>query len=1502
MPSYYNEVEGNLHAGDIAKSSDINHIQIHIKDALQNLLDDHHENTAYILGGDENAFLITPAPMFLGRYIDTYSLPEEQYYQKLPIRTYDYRQPIAKTKTSCYSVICKLGNKSSYPVTVWFELQDISGLPLRRSSVTVPKGTESAEFEVVFDFDKYPTAPGLDHSTLAAFDGKHIPPRGEEESFDEGVDHTDEESINNSSIGVSQLYFVVKALNINEFDVAENGDEYIGIKEDDFYIIADKQGVYGYSNNNSFVEQDGGSGFQPTQYSLYFKDVYATDPTYLCTGGEAIINGEKVMCMDNHVTVAGGHEYGNVLSLIYMDTEGHLHSANSQASNSTSTDMNDYTFDLDAIPPIKLLIAKILTYVDSSKPPLIIQNDDEQVSDPAQRTRLRSHHERIRRLEKQMNYVNDVAIPPRIKYTVTGEDWIDKDKDGNLTDSSLYVTGAHDGDGNSDYITTVDANGNFVVKTTKNDITNVPVTLKSDVSIVSGITGDRQVTTDDAKEYDKDISESKTKSSLSKYKESDTTKLNRVSEMTNLTLNTKNGVLTLRQKEEGITKTVGLTEKEAKETKFNPWDDSAENRPANSNIKPNERKYTVTKGKDGKNDWASEFPGMTFFAKTSYKLTGLTIPIHKFENCSGIRFYIWKRQGPNNKTNTVWLEKLIYTSQIFSLKNAKTKGKYQYIDEGFTMKFGSEGLTLEKGQYVIVALPIPKSGEGSCFVETYKPENSKDFCIRYYGAANASHFLLKTRYQEIWYNSVTAFGKKTEYEKKGSFISGTVTYTTGDPITSVKANIGTLDVPKGCKFTLYGNVGSGWQKLNTDGSTTTMNTSGMSFKWKAVFEGNKEDTPTLKYDSKKKYALNFTLIKKFVNTGSNNGLEYETNMSLTSKPFDGNSILRQYIGDPYFDLDNDRFSNYEFARIWGEKESNQKLLIDISASDVDKTFSNKSIPVYSLHYCDLTLDDFSNTSVDYSNYDNQLEVDENNLRLKLDTENSYNDNDIYLFGVDKFVGQSNDIMTFEHTETGTNDQGESETTTVADKIIRFSNTTQSTKNQTLLKANFQEPIDLSKYTGIKVGFKVTGAANVSMRGLAIYFSSAEETETPSNFRNDPEDMEVLSDVDVTLESFNTTDNDLVSKYENKILKIYGDPSNDLQASQPTYYRYVRTYDSTSDKIVYVREQIHDIKSYTIYKLPELQADTNTVYKTFEIDQNNPNLQYVREIGIIALMEEREVDSSDNSWFVAPASDLTIELVEFRSIERDYYPIYNPSNNTVFTTANSQFTGVAANSRYRVFGKGKISLKNANTYKGASQATEAITNTSPITTQITIQPQNISQSGEKICYFNNKIATKNYKHIGFQIASDCYIPKNALKLNLCADNAGANVIESVNIPTLNYIYYPNTNGKTIPLSQVFKKIDTLDTTIKSISITATDKFYSYMKGMFYDKTNKNWDKKPMINIFIGKVVLYKAETIPIFHKKMRFKFYNTDKDGLTTKNTITEEDIQIRKIGAVLDYK
>lgn len=1538
MVNYYNIVKGHLKAGDIAKAEDINQMQTNNQDAFCNAIVDFNENDSFILGQDEDAFLITPAPRLLGRYVDTYSLPEEQYYKKLPIRTYDYRQPIAKTKSSLYSIICKMGNTSSYPVTVWCELQDITGLVLRRSSIYLPSGTENAEFEVLFDLNHYPTAPGLDFDTLKDYDGKHIASRDNDESYEEGVDHTDEQSHDNSSIGVTQLYFVIKALNINEFDVAENGDEYIGIKDDDFYVIADVQGVYASENNGLYVEQNGGSGFIPTTYSLYFKDIYANDPTYICNGGEAVIGGEKIKCQDSHVTIAGGHEYGNVMSLVYMDMDGHLHANNSQASNSTSTNIEDYELE-EELPSDYLLIAKVLTYLDYDSAPLIIQNDDEQTTLPSTRTRLRSHHERIRRLEKQMNYINDISIPPRIKYTITGEDWIDKDKDGNLTDSSLYANN-NDADGNSNYITTTDADGNFVVKTTANTVIKAPVTLK-DINTVSttGVVKDTK-TNNEVSEYSDNISSSDTKSRLATYQNDDTTKLNRVSEMSNMTLNTKKGILTLKGDKTSNNSAIGTTDKEAKETKFNPWDDDASNRVPRTNTdtskkstskkgtvldKPIEREYTVTKGKDGKNDWVSEFPAMTLFVSKSYKLTGLNIPIRKFKNCSAIKFFIYKRQGPNNKTNTVWLEKKIYTSKEFSItKSAKVKDGYQYIDDGFTMKFKNP-LVLPKGQYVIIALPIPKSGTGSCFVETYKPSNSKDFCIRYYGAANASHFLLKTRYHEVWYNSASATGEVIDYEKQGSITSGTVTWSNGDPITSVKADLGNINVPSGCSFTLYADTGGGWQKVYTSSTTkkttktenkeVTMKGGGLSFKWKLEFKGNGEDTPTLKYDSKKKYAINFTITKKTANISSEAGKNYEKNISLTSIPFDGDNILREYIGDPNFDAGNDRFSNYEFARIWGNKDDNESLLIDISASDKNMTVSGKTFPVYSLHYCDLTLNDFSNTSVDYSNYDGQLEIDENNMRLKLDTEHSYNDNDIRLFDVDKFVGQTNDLMSFEKTTTETVN-GEEVTKVEETKEMSFTPSSSGTTNQLLLKAKFDNSIDLTKYTGIKLGLKVSGTGSDSIRGLGVYFSSAYENDVPSNYTNDPEDLEELSDVNLLLSSFNTTDNDLVSKYEGKILKIYHDPENETQSATPSYYQYVRKFDIESDSVVYQLEQLHNIKSYTIYRLPTLTVDTNTIYKTIEIDQNNPNLQNVREIGILALLDTKELDDAKARWFTPPAHDIKVELVEFRSIEEDYYPVFNPANNDKLTVADSQWNGTGSGKKYAIYPHNKFHLNDTGnfstnsddiTYLGANTNTKTIKGTNPITTQITIRPSQISANGEMICFFNNTQATKNYKHIGVQIASDCYIPKNSLQVNLCSEKNGVGVIESINIPTLNYVYYPNnytpdTNKiTTIPLSQVYKKIETMNTEIKSISISATNKFNSYMNGMFYDDSTSKW-KRPMINIFIGKIVLYKAETIPIFHKKMRFKFYNTTKDGLKTDTQISREDISIRKIGAVLDYK
>ena len=124
--------------------------------------------------------------------------------------------------------------------------------------------------------------------------------------------------------------------------------------------------------------------------------------------------------------------------------------------------------------------------------------------------------------------------------------------------------------------------------------------------------------------------------------------------------------------------------------------------------------------------------------------------------------------------------------------------------------------------------------------------------------------------------------------------------------------------------------------------------------------------------------------------------------------------------------------------------------------------------------------------------------------------------------------------------------------------------------------------------------------------------------------------------------------------------------------------------------------------------------------------------------------------------------------------------------------------------------------------------------------------------------------------------------------------------SVTLPTLNTIYDPageeNTANEAINLSQVFKKINS-DKGIKSINIIATE-YCKSMLGKVVDTDKKG----PSINLFIGKIVVYKAETIPMFHKKMRYKLYSTTNGKIDHNDKdISNDTLNIRKLGVVVDY-
>ena len=174
---------------------------------------------------------------------------------------------------------------------------------------------------------------------------------------------------------------------------------------------------------------------------------------------------------------------------------------------------------------------------------------------------------------------------------------------------------------------------------------------------------------------------------------------------------------------------------------------------------------------------------------------------------------------------------------------------------------------------------------------------------------------------------------------------------------------------------------------------------------------------------------------------------------------------------------------------------------------------------------------------------------------------------------------------------------------------------------------------------------------------------------------------------------------------------------------------------------------------------------------------------------------------------------------------------------------------------------------------------------------------MSDSGEIFAYINNDSITTNFNHFAIQLAADCWIPKNTIKVNLCTDTKGKNPVFSLNVPTLNYVFYDANESDTykpaVNFSQIFKRIND-EFNIKSISLSTTDNFRKYMNKI--RGTDTTTDADAAITIFVKNMVLHEADTIPLFHPNIRMKIYgdsDTDNDKLDSPS--------IRKIGSIIQY-
>ncbi len=234
-----------------------------------------------------------------------------------------------------------------------------------------------------------------------------------------------------------------------------------------------------------------------------------------------------------------------------------------------------------------------------------------------------------------------------------------------------------------------------------------------------------------------------------------------------------------------------------------------------------------------------------------------------------------------------------------------------------------------------------------------------------------------------------------EYKSSGTLISKTVD--TKDDIKACTFKCSS-NIPNGTKLHMYVSNNGGKTYIETEGGTVNFSGAGHELKWKIDFtgnasKGNSSVTPKVFFNKNGKYAVKVstTTVKSYIG--------YEDYGRCYSTPIlNANSITRTLVDNANVESS---FSEWEYARLWMEMEDLSDIQKDAMVKtdiciaheydEYDINVSSKLTNVkgrifFSQIFANLVPSDFSNTSVDYSNYDANVEPDELNYRFKLQSE------------------------------------------------------------------------------------------------------------------------------------------------------------------------------------------------------------------------------------------------------------------------------------------------------------------------------------------------------------------------------------------------------------------------------------------------------------------------------------------------------------------------------------
>lgn len=705
------------------------------------------------------------------------------------------------------------------------------------------------------------------------------------------------------------------------------GDYYLVAKRTNYegvQIKYDTSGTYGGYLSESIDDYE----YDELGEDLWFRIEYGNSSTFDINGSVAQLGGQKVQNIDTHVTLTSGSSYGDRVDIACLAKDGYVYIVSSDVSN----DPEDPDIPFGQLPLARIYIPKNVT--DARV--MDIEQDD-----TLGKYRLRRIYERMRRVEKHLQYVVDYNTVERIKYTVEP-----CDIDPYHAESETY------GEGTFNVECT---DGEYMLSDTETVKQIWTLLDDSNIDVTNSATTERNHTEGTAKLI-----------------------LN-----TTTTEATDDQAIWLGGTDAPPSFYVGKGLHGGDHLKAYADGKTMSYYPALYFYCWNEGPLSYSQ------------IDVEFYKNVDY----VYYVLFKCSNTTSIGTdypeLVEVSEPYQIHGNPKWRQNYTYYGN----------GSVQYQQGDVSpapdgVFSGTNWIT--RGMYLLVLamVPLNKSKPAECWTNTYVPVNYTTYPYMKYTnyAVYSGWYPMKTVVVDSGNQRLGIVENKrsNSYTQSGTLISyipgqeATTTYAYQSPgvlqsssistdygIASVKMNMNTK-LPEDTYYTLEVSNDGGTTFYAMQGNTHTFTTqTGQEFVFRlTLYSNDSSKTPTIYYDENKGYAIKATLNL----TGGS-----ITDGCLVTEPFNGNQIIKDVLK-----ITTDQFSHWQWVRVWGDSPKNEdefeeeqrSMYIDIEASDDGVNWFKK--------VSSLVLDDFYHGSIDYSDYEGSYDEDEYNYNLDVDFDTETN--------------------------------------------------------------------------------------------------------------------------------------------------------------------------------------------------------------------------------------------------------------------------------------------------------------------------------------------------------------------------------------------------------------------------------------------------------------------------------------------------------------------------------